>query len=599
MKKTIFKVAELPHAFINGIAVNGATAGVSASVDNNALWHCGGKPAAAFIQNLRAPCLAIFPQWHDNGARWSPTAIRAATPSTFNNVVIERWPSDYSAWESFTVDNLFRVFMHAVSIDCRATIHNVDDTMGDKAGKLPAYCATINALLALPWADGKARLAATRAWRKLRDYWSIANNGAFELSTVRAIAQHDAIAAQAKTASGPLNAYFRLRTSVHTMRQRLDLTKRTTLSTLTDAITKVMRAGMTAPQRALYTDNPFALITSDYSSVKRIADWQMFPGFIAYAWHEAIRGETPARINMESSNRDWPKRYKTQAAEVLKYAARRAERERTKREIRAAEDGLRNGRDCMHMLDALNDSTPFAERWNVIDAYIKRFDLNFRYYQNAPARIADWLREKYPKHPLLREYADVLAESRIESVTAQRDALLAEKQTRERLDRIAEFETEVNRCVALAESGKPRAALALLRAHKYQLTVFDASRRYGEHLARLRAQIETVDTRIGQLIETISPLQEWNNGGTTAPGPGDWLRVVGDKCRTTRSVTVTTRAVRVAMAWLAKQAPGACVAGFDIDGYRFAGRSADGSVTVGCHHFSSEAVANIMEQLQA
>lgn len=601
MNKSSFKVSELHHAFFNHIANNGATAGVNARVIGSTLFHEPQVPAASFIAGLRVESLVIFPAHNANESRWTVIDLRAAIPRKDMPVVIlQQWPQlrDWNP-EAFNVSELCKRYMASIESDARRSIHSVNDTEGVTPTKIPAYAAALNDLIALAWIDGNARQATMRAWRKLRDNWNIAEDGKSDISTMRAIAQREAIEAEAIRPRETLNNYFNARNAVVTIPQRLALVESFTRSDLNDSICRIMRAGLSPAERRLYTVNPSALIAADFDSVKRAADIRAFPRFMAGLWREIVHNQ---RVYARgTSARAWPQRMHDAANSAFDYAGKRQERERVKAALAESIVALKSGQIAAQELDALKDTDAFDSRLATLRTYRAAYR---GHGSDCVQTAARWIGENFPKHPALREYAATIAHGNDAQIQRVEDALnnmAAQIREREAAARVAAMIEIISDCARMMLSGLPRSALQKLSRDTYPLQSYSAASQYGDSLQDLKERAEQCNALCRAKALRVPAEVEWMNGGTVAPDNGDWMRVIGERGKTTRGVEVSMKGVRIALAWLAKQPPGKAVApaGFEISGYSFTGRDADGTVRVGCHAFTPAAVENIIAQAGA
>jgi len=680
-RKTVFKVAELAHVYMNGKAPDGARAGEYAGVVHGGrmLAHDRGSesrpplPAAVFLADATAPDgrrAVVIAAAGCPDARYSLAELSAAVPSAdVLAVMLPSWPEsdaldaapesvcavgrnaryparDYhraGAAMAAGVDVLTRVYIASVAPAARRSILSATDTAGDTtaAAVVQRHVSAAAALLSLAWADPAAQERARAALRAVCEHWHIdAAGSSADIAILRAVAQRDAIAAQARAQAPRLRMYFDARAAVRGPAARLALVETHRADTLGNAIAAVLRAGMAFGSVGLESvpADAAAVIAADCASVGRVRNMRAALSTIyggrPLSWSAA---GLPRGLVAESQRR------KAQADAITGRAHRVDEAGRDSRDIAAAPSVVARAAAAAAALDALP--------WQSADAYEVRDAL-----ASLPDIVTDREHGDHIRGPImhagsLRRLADLAGRVRptMQAVCGRAEARATRRGTRplpaRMADRIGAWRAisaplddgaiittlraaadrwdRTGRALACAENaktnisaaeahlaaGRPRAALeavgrvsggwetrAAFRVGAANSVVVDA---FGRDGAAIVAAVRALEAEASAAAGAIDEMAEWRNGGAAPRTGGDHMRLSADGRRvvTSRGAEVATSAVRRALAWLDAQPDGPVSCRFEIGHYVLTGRDADGCVTVGCHRFGRDAVQYIRDAI--
>ena len=609
--KTVFKVSELHHAFFNGIALNGAKAGALAVVIGRTLSHNGQVPAASFLSDATATdgrqVAAIFPQYHDNESRWTVRELQSAIPAAqVAEFQVQAWPrhepqrGDVALAESVAiiVANQF----DAIERDCMASISSVADCEGEKPLRVPRYVATIRDALALVWTDTIARHEASRKLATIRDKWQLSETGEFDLSIVRAIAQRAAVQVQASEALPKLRGYFTERASLSRLQDKIAFCERQNRNTLQRAIASVMRAGV--PDGERFPPNMLAAIHADFAAVARVDRIRQAPRAVRHGWnayaHARNLWQVADQAKRSAADENMPARFRSEFAAIAKFNTALSHRAGHKADISRLLTAIVASESARQVVQNTDVESVADADVNAVIIDCGRMRAAMNETMNSANNVAVFA----PKHPRLQSepVAWLHDESARESLATKAkdiaDSLRDRAKRAARASTVANFRAELSAIMETAAT-TPRMARGQTQSMRYRLTGWNAADNFGDALQELATLTDESIATIRTIEETVTPLQEWRNGGD-APGNGDWLRVNGSRATTNRGVTVSTRAIVAALAWLDSQASQVVSnAGQKIDGYTLTSRNADGTVRVGCHTFYADSVADIRAQVAA
>lgn len=601
MKKK-FKVAELPHAFFNSLALDGCSAGVGAVVVGETLFHETRAPAAAFLRDAVASdgkrVAIIAPVYPDSAARWSPDVLARAVPPSIATLRVEAWPHGGNPWRAFSeyaesAARLVAGYTASVNAACHAAIHSADDTEGEKPVDLAHYVRTINALLTLDWCDKVTRANLERLWYETRDRWQLSDTGDYSLTIVRAIAQRDRIMELAREALPRVRDYFSRRGKVATLRDRLALTGPVLKSDLESAIARVLRAGV--PDTESLPVNMLQSVARDFAATERAERMRRYPAAMGAMWRRALDGNFPG-----CSTDGVPARFLAQIAEARELSARIDARRRHKQCLANLSNALEKAESNYSAFLALSDDSKASDAITICQELRRHTG----YTGTGVSHYAEKVESFAPRYPLLASprvafWRNDEAMRALTDAAGKRADAYQERAKRERLVDAVNAWLEKFNAARASIATTPRAALVALRDLEYHASTWNARQNYGDAVAEFRELCAAAIADAMGMRDAVSAIAEWKNGGA-APELGDWLRINGNRARTTRGVEVPTRAIVAALRWLDSQPEGAAhpPQPMDIGGYDFAGRDAAGFVRVGCHTFSPDAVADIRAQLQ-
>ena len=688
-KKTVFKVAELAHVFMNGAAPDGARAGEYAGVVAGGLMLANDRnahssalppaplPAAAFTPGATAPdgrrVVIIAPAGCPD-ARYTVTELEKAAPATdVLALTLPAWPdSAPEAWQGAPehvrnasalrnwetgnaartgaamvagVDVLARVYVDSIAPAARRSILSATDTAGESsaAATVERYAKAAASLLALAWFDPAKRENVRAAFLAECSRWHVSpETGAADLSILRAVAQRDAIEANARTNAPRLRSYFEARAMVRNAPARLALVENQRADKLGEAIAAVLRAGLPFGGAGLENVpvNAAALIAADCASVARVRNMRaalstVYRGrFLSWSADGLPRGiveESRRRKNQEDAingrrhrvadakkDRDslnaapFVVARAVAAADALRAAVWKTADAYA---IRAALENLpdvpdvKNGASCqgpIHYAGTLRDLANLAGR--VPD------------FVAAACERAEKAATRHGARPLAPGMARRLEMWRAAPAPLEGGAVVVLlRNVADRWDAIGRAQMRCDETRATlktarenVDAGRPRAALEHVRrivdkwetraaffADAPESALFDAFGPYGRGIV---ADVRALESEARAMLETVDDVREWFNGGPAPRGNvGDLMRLSPDGRRviTTRHAEVPAGAVRRALAWLDSQPAGVVSCRFAIGPYTLTGRDESGAVTVGCHRFSAEAVRLIREAIAA
>ncbi len=657
-KKTVYRVAELPHVFANitrdnATAADGFRAGELAKVAGAVLYH-GRAAAMARVTDATAPdgtpVYMIAPQYQDADARWSPHTLRAAVPEQEKPgrvVVLEQWPhamapgryvaffgpSNGAGLESAAY--VFERYLASFEAAGMRSVRSEIDPEGENPCEwLRHYSAALRDVLALKWADPIAQHDARKAWAAMRDRWGASADGGTDLAVVRAIATREHLSRKAAASVGTLRDYFTVRATVRTVRDRAAMLDRFPERELSAAVAAVLRAGVPADCAALFGANPAATIVEDRQRAARLDRWQNAQNRLAEGgriarqqtaafWRGAITWREVRRYNDETGRQlgAVTPSQKAAAAELSRVVNQTADRAAARHFAAEAARlvafaGERNAA-ALAALDALaaysdpcddDESVPVAEWWGAVheavDTAREARDIlprvkNPRQRATLAAFTGSWPLDYQPgrgpaSSPLFEKFraAETNKANWCNRNAEKMEAAGIRKDWTDILERAERM---------------PRLALRQLEAGgrwnfcrpnywSYYGPVKDDALRDA-----LRAEFATVRESVRAKIDAISAADEFRAGGDP-PGAGDWCRVKGGRVTTTRSAQVTVRDVCRAFRLLDALPAGPAELAdrrFMLGPYQLLRRTDNGTVVVGCHYFSAEAVAMLRADLAA
>ncbi len=601
--KTVFKVSELAHAFFNQLAIDGATAGVNACVVGHRLQHDTRVVAAGFLQDARdndgRRVVVIAPTYNDNDSRWNPITLQAAVPPSLAHLKLDAWPEPCTPrgmgpiLES--VQDLTLAYLDAIHNACHASIHCAADHEGSKPTGLPAYASAVVALLALQWDNAVLRAGIAAQWETTRDYWQLSDAGEYDLTIVRAIAQRARIVKDAREALPTLRDYFAERASVNSLATRLALTDKFSVSKLDRCIAELLRAGI--PETEKLPANMRSIVAADFAKVERAEKMRRMPGRVRMAWRDACQGD--AQLARMHQSHTMPARFNDELKAAAELAFKVSNRKQNKDAIAKFAHGMNRAESALNVIFAvpLQDATSTVKACEVVSRWANEWGDNFVNGALSVGRIT-------PAHPLLHtpefaRWSAVESRNSYAACAACAETLarsMHEAALKIRQDnKAAELRASIAAAVERA-SLTPRASLTLLKNTLAQWRYSQANAAVGDHSQALQDEVTAAVETVREMADAITPQQEWRNGGES-PGSGDWLRVNGKRATTTRGVEVSTAAIVRAFDWIDMQPAGMIRADLEISGYRMTSRSEAGTVTVGCHTFSADSVADIRAQI--
>lgn len=626
--KTKFKVAELPHVFFNDGATDGATAGEHAQVIGRTMLHNRNVPAASFLADAVASngqtVALVWPSYNETDARWIRSTVAAAVPETkYSRVTLDAWPYkgpsssrmirayefENGARQTESVRVLFREYLEGIEATGRDSVASECDPDGAQVTNMPRYFAECSNLLALVWKDKKAQTAARRELATMADRWCLDSAGKTDIYMVRAIATRVRLAERIADAMPRLFEYFNASRAADTLAKKMALALGTSYGKLESDIAAVLRAER---MPAGIPKNPAAVVAADRAAVRKIERLQESRNLLARAWRDARANNysgTLARYNLSEleSGRahalPWIKRGWLELSEFIRARHRRVE---MKTAVHEFETACRAYDETTPRFLALqNDPNPDYE--NFVDHYEQTIERRVSAGRAIVEHAADYSRlpESRPDTNGWRARTSLeWKQSEQAIIQVEIDRTRAWRAANRTKINAAEYRAGIAKLASEAIN-TPRAAVAALQAKLESITrptYYGESHatKYGDYLETLQNETRAAIADADVLIGRVTALQEFANGGE-CPGPGDWLRVKGDNVRTTRNVTVPAKSVRAALRWIDAQPAGACdwrAAGITLgDLYQLIGRDETGTIRVGCHSFTADAVAYIRDAL--
>jgi len=554
--KMKFKVSELVHVFMNSAAPDGAQAGEHAYVKNEVLFHSRRTPAAAFLADIEPLTVITFTP--TDKARWSRSELKAAVPPTLPLVEIFahlRIDGEERSAE-FIVDKL----LERATERCKAFGSGELDTYHTNRtfNAAAVYLRDVATLLALNWKDLVAKYKATQTFEALKAKYMLNADFTAPNLVVHAISRREWLEKESLTGKQYLTDYAQDRKAVSTIVQVHEFTRRYQHSKLTSSIASILAVELPT---SYYGQLAFKTL-ADYEALQKRSNnytisKEFFPN-LKRAW----KGYVPNNYD------NYPLRWKNQIKEAMAFSD-------IKRNRKNKLNVVANFQEVFKMVQAFD--------WTLLDDQSKgSADVTKNILEQGRTNYIN-ARQLITQYKLINPACKITlfddAQETIKKFDAAIHGIKAKALLQEALNAISKALDIVPTMPRKAKSD----------FNEYYFT----QSKLGAEYQQLKTHYDSFQATIEQTMLTVTVEQEYLNGGDAPRGRGDWLRAKGESTQTTRGVTVKTRdAVRM-LRMLDSLEP--IEQDFRdrrlmIGPYQLLSRQSNGTVIVGCHTFSAEAI---------
>jgi hypothetical protein len=546
--RTVYKVQELLHVFLNGKAMIGQRAGKYITTKNGVMCKQS-RPIAAFVKNATSD-KGLPVVVHMSNDVWTPYVIENAAPPSIYPVRLHLQHWDTASDIVGLCDDYLRSLEGLLArTAASARDDNGDAYIGDTYKQ---QLRALNTLLSLTWHDPMAQQRARTKLEEHRREWFVSPEGVIDTRVARAIAQRKHISSDgAKGFSVLSRIAAEWKDKNDKQRVALSLSLQYEFE---DALAKAARYGFREIDKSLRT------MCEEFGSYvargeKRRARWKAYAALrrVENFEHTGLSDADLALLPRGAAERH------RIATDLRLRLDRRAN---IKRRLQNAIDTVARARNDAARFPAIikRVATMSADELNDVEYPTRRYEAH-----SAMDTVGSIMKNR-PFDDGLLDTLLALDDELRNAIGARRAAL------REQSD--AERKAERRAWVIENMRLKPRAALKVIR---------------DEGFDELRVGCEAQ-------CEVVTDFQEWCNGGAK-PILGDWLRRVGNRAVTSRNAEVPLRAAKAALAYVDAQPDGPFSADFGIGAFTLTGRNNEGVVIVGCHQFSPAAIEAFREQI--
>ena len=552
-EKRVHTVEQLLHVFLNGGAMHNHRAGLYAYTADGVLYGGGsGDPAVSFLTDATFEGKSVVA--HRYNGKWAPHYIVAATPDQTVHAVHVR-NVNRAALMSRSVYTLF----DAIFKELQSKLLSLSNAAGERERvyHVPELLHVLRDLLKLEWADVPAHTRSNDALDAFVQEWRIDSKGEYELEYARALAQQKAIVSEAQQAAKKCEDL--LQRVEHSESER-------------------------SPQRVVFGNFEQVLAPLVLANAHGHYSGLIQKCLDAKAKYERLRRKAFVQALLKAESEGRACEYsETSLSDVPAHIQRRFDKYRSdKQNATRRYYALRNVKLAQTTLSAYNAATAeldslIQETMRATEADVLRDDLKVRLYDASAAFTklygeAHRVPERYRRHivPDTTLQAAEAAQSRLSNVRNLFDQ--SQVRIRQR-SYIAEIVQQTRDALS---AGRPR-----LAAKKFNSLPIAAAADHAELYSSIVAA-----------IAEVSPIQEWENGGTYDSAEGhDGMRITTNgRIRTSRGVEVPIRAVERAIRYVDAQPEGAFECSVSIGSFTMRGRTAYGVIRVGCHTFDQDMV---------